>query len=78
MKFLDPWSILQYMGGALPLHLAMAMYCWDEYRANREYFNECNIRISRTLDCYDVILMLIAHLVCILFIIISYILKNIS
>ena len=66
------------MGGALPLHLAMAIYCWDEYRANRSYFNECNIRISRSLDCFDVILMLGAHIACIVFVIIQYILKNIS
>jgi hypothetical protein len=66
------------MGGALPLHFAMAIYCWQEYNANRVYFNECNVKISRSLDSYDVILMLVAHIVCIVFIIISYILKNIS
>ena len=31
MKFLDPWASFQYLGGALPIHISMALYCAKLY-----------------------------------------------
>lgn len=31
MKFVDPIASLQYMGGALTIHLSMAMYAYKIY-----------------------------------------------
>lgn len=30
MKFLDPFVTLQYMGGASPIHITMALYALNE------------------------------------------------
>ena len=30
MKFLDPFVTLQYMGGAAPIHITMALYALNE------------------------------------------------
>ena len=31
MKFLDPWASFQYMGGALSIHVSLALYGYFEY-----------------------------------------------
>jgi len=67
MKFIDPLTTMQYLGGSLPVHIAMAIYCIDEYTSNRQYFSECRSRLSTKLAFDDILIMLCAHLLGILY-----------
>ena len=78
MKFIDPLASLQYMGGALPLHIALAIYCTDQYFSNQEYVTECRKNISLSIDVQDVKWMAISHFVYIIYIISTFIVENLT
>ena len=67
MKFQDPLTTLQYMGGAIPIHIAMLVYCLDEYSTNTSFFSSCRSTNFVQLNYDDVIYMMISHALCIIF-----------
>lgn len=75
MKFIDPLASLQYMGGALPLHVAMAVYCFDQYYSNLEFqYEDCDLPAKVRQD--DVLVMLFSHIVYIICIGINFLIEN--
>ena len=79
MKFIDPLASLQYMGGALPLHVAMAVYCFDQYYSNLEFVQyECLDKLSdpAKIKLNDVFVMLFSHIVYIICIGINFLIEN--
>ena len=72
MKFKDPLATLQYMGGSLPQHFSMlfyASYCWFYLRSDIECSNAIENKDKDSQDIrdnyVDVLIMVIAHLMCI-------------
>ena len=75
MKFIDTLSSMQYMGGALPIHISMAIYAsyvyWKSARNVDQYPK------AKEIDNYnDVLYMLICHVLCILMFIYKKTLSN--
>lgn len=69
MRFIDPFAILQYLGGATSFHLAMMAYSsWvlfclkDELKCYKE---ARNVKVATMYD--DVWKMLVAHILCAFF-----------
>jgi hypothetical protein len=73
MKFLDPLATLKLMGGAISIHISMALFSFYTYYYNYKSISDCS-HLKPALDdgeplkistYYDVKLMMIAHFVCI-------------
>ena len=75
MKFIDPLATLQYMGGALPIHIAMLIYCIDELWSNEHHFSKCRRKFSK-LNYEDIVFMLISHSVYVIFLITKFCMKK--
>ena len=63
MKFSDPLTPLQYIGGAPPFHFALAMYSGYIYFMIVPMF-DCEQDVD---NFYDIIFMFVAHIVCLIF-----------
>ena len=59
---------MQYMDGTFPIHIAMAIYCIDEYQSNLSFFSECRSKLSDKYDYGDILFMLIAHVIGMMFV----------
>lgn len=68
MKFSDPLSSMQYMGGTLSIHTAMTIYCLQQYEVNRGFFNDCRSNLSSKLGYDDILIMLAANLCGVLYV----------
>ena len=80
MKFLDPWASFQYLGGALPIHISMAIYCAKLYIQKKDrlgFMNACVEQLScSTVQFDDIRIMFIAHIFCLFTIIQKFIFTN--
>ena len=74
MKFSDPLASLQYMGGAIPIHLSMSLYATFVYFISAKQI-DCDKYSSQALsdfdengddDFQDVFNMLVVHIICFL------------
>lgn len=67
MKFLDPFVTLQYMGGASPIHITMALYALNElYSITFVDMEEgCLADTSYVFESDDIGGMLISHICCV-------------
>ena len=75
MKFIDPLTTLQYMGGSLPISVAMFIYSIDELTSNTEHFNKCRSKFSK-LHYEDIVYMMISHLLNIAFLLAKFMLNK--
>ena len=67
MRFLDPFAVLQYLGGAVSIHLAMGLYSAYVVYVLAEDLNcfDDGKFVQKATMFNDVKCMLIAHIVCI-------------
>lgn len=69
MRFVDPFAILQYLGGAISFHFGMTIYAaWvvTDLKDKLDCYEEAyNVKRATMFD--DVYTMLIAHVLCIVF-----------
>ena len=68
MKFLDPFVTLQYMGGASPIHITMALYAVNELQTIKfDYMKEdCLKETSYVFAKDDLFAMMSSHICCVL------------
>jgi hypothetical protein len=78
MKFSDPLSTMQYMGGTLSIHVALSVYCIQTYMTNLDAFNDCRSALSTKLGYGDIIIMLMAHLLGLLYFVIQYMIRHLN
>ena len=38
MRFIDPWALFQYLGGAFSTHLSLAIFGYNTYRKHNDDF----------------------------------------
>lgn len=72
MKFINPLATLKFMGGAISIHISMACYAFYAYYYSLASISDCShiqpfiegedLKIS---TYYDIQLMMMAHVVCI-------------
>ena len=68
MKFLDPWAIFQYIGGAFTIHCLMAIYCWRQVHWMNEFLDrymeepEACIESCFLFDPTDIMILCSAHI----------------
>lgn len=67
MKFLDPWAIFQYIGGAFTIHFLMAIYCYRQVQWMdmflKRYMEDPQLCIDSCfiVDPTDIYILFIAH-----------------
>lgn len=64
------------MGGDLPIHISLIVYCYDEYTTNIESFTDCKKQISGKLHYDDVVFMFISHISNVIFFFANYFINN--
>lgn len=76
MKFIDPFATLQYMGGALPIHITMFLYAIDELKSNTftGLDKACLDGLSYIFRMDDVTYMKYSHGSCILLLLVQMLL----
>jgi hypothetical protein len=77
MKFLDPFVTLQYMGGASPIHITMALYALNElYSIKFDAMKEgCLEEKSYVFANDDIRAMFVSHICCVFLIFTTIILE---
>ena len=75
MKFIDPLTTLQYMGGSLPISMAMLIYSIDELTSNSQHFNKCRSKFSK-LHYEDILFMMFSHIFNIAFLMTKFVMKK--
>ena len=78
MKFIDPLATLKLMGGAVSIHLAMAIYAFYAYNFRYKNIDNCTLPLTEEgkprfhiHDYSDVKLMQFSHLFCMILYIIK-------
>lgn len=82
MKFLDPWASFQYLGGMIPIHISMSIYCaFVSHQKEKElgFMSDCeSIDHCSTVQYIDLKVMLFAHIFCLFTIVQKFIFTNLN